>query len=141
MESTPQPVELIEELEVGILQLKHPSDGTPLQIFLTLAGPGNETRRQRELRQKRENLRRIQKAGKLVFEDPEDEEIAEIEYLVACTLGWDGADLPRIGIAEPYSVAAARKLYSTKTPFRWVGRQVAAALRDQGVFIKSSSKS
>lgn len=125
------------ENDTGSFQLKHPVDGAPLGIIFTLAGPEHPIRQKLSLQIKRDMRRRVQRAGKLVLEDPEDELAQETDFLVACTLGWTGLEID--GATVAFDPGAARKLYE-ESRFAWVRRQVARALDDAEVFIGSSSK-
>lgn len=124
------------ENDTGNFQLKHPVDGAPLGVTFSLAGPEHPVRRKLALQASRDMRRRVQRAGKLVLDDPEDEIAQETEYLVASTLGW--SDLEIDGAKVPFSQAAARQLYENPK-FAWVRRQVRKALDDAEVFIGSSS--
>lgn len=126
----------IIENDTGTHELKHPVDGAPLGVFFTLAGPEHPIRQKIALQASRDMRRRVQKAGKLVFDDPEEEIEAETDYLVAATLGWKNLEID--GKAADYSPGAARELYTNKR-FAWVRRQVRKALDDAEVFIGSSS--
>jgi len=127
----------IVEHDTGTFQLKHPVDGAPLGVAFTLAGPEHPVRQKLTLQLKRDLRRRVQRAGKLVLEDPEDEIAQETEFLVACTLGWK--DLQIDGKPFAFSPDAARALYEDGR-FAWVRRQVAKALDDAEIFIGSSPK-
>lgn len=127
----------IIENDTGTHELKHPVDGAPLGIFFTLAGPEHPVRQKIALQASRDLRRRVQKAGKLVFDDPEDELAAETDYLVAATLGWKGLEID--GKPVEYSPGEARTLYTT-SKFAWVRRQIRKALDDAEVFTGSSSR-
>lgn len=126
----------IIENDTGTHELKHPVDGAPLGVIFTLAGPEHPIRQKITLQAQRDMRRRVQKAGKLVFDDPEDEHDAETDYLVAATLGWTGLEIDGKPVA--YSPGEARTLYTTSR-FAWVRRQVRKALDDAEVFTGSSS--
>ena len=125
----------ITENDTGTLQLKHPVDGAPLDTKITIAGPEHPKRKALELQLKRDARRRIQKAGKLVFDDPEEELEQETDFLVACTLAWE--NLAIAGKAVPFDIKAAREIYTTPK-FAWIRRQVRKALDDAEVFTVSS---
>lgn len=125
----------IVELDQGTFELKHPSDGAPLGVMFTLAGPEHPIRQKISMQAARDLRRRVQKAGKLVFDDPEEDKAAELDRLVASTLGWTGLEID--GKPVPFSATTARDLY-TNTRFAWVRRQVTRALDDVEVFIGGS---
>lgn len=127
----------IIESDTGTYQLKHPVDGAPLGVTFTLAGPEHPVRQKITMQAARDMRRRVQKAGKLVLEDPEDEREQETGYLVACTLDW--RDLEIAGKAVAFSPTEARSLY-TNPKFAWVRRQIRKALDDAEVFTVSSPK-
>ncbi len=125
----------IIEAETGSYQLKHPVDGAPLDVTFTLAGPEHPTRQKLALQMSRDMRRRVQKAGKLVLEDPEDELEQETDFLVSCTLGWKNLEIG--GKPVEFSPGEARTLY-TSPKFAWVRRQIRKALDDAEVFTVSS---
>lgn len=125
----------IIENDTGTHELKHPVDGAPLGIFFTLAGPEHPIRQKIALQASRDLRRRVQKAGKLVFDDPEEELEAETDYLVAATLGWKNLEIE--GRVLDYTPGNARMLYMNAR-FAWVRRQIRKALDDAEVFIGSS---
>lgn len=127
----------IIENATGKYTLKNPVDGEPLGIVFTLAGPEHQVRQKIALQLKRDMRRRVQKAGKIVFEDPEEELAQETDFLVAATLGWEGLEVD--GKPYAYSETAARELYE-QSRFAWVRRQILRALDDVEVFIGSSAK-
>lgn len=126
----------IIENDKGSFELKHPVDGAPLGVYFQLAGPEHPVRQKLALQYSRDLRRKVQKAGKLVLDDPEDEREQELDFLVAATLGWKGLEVD--GAAIDYSTSAARSLYQDSR-FAWVRRQVRKALDDVEVFIGSSS--
>lgn len=125
----------IIENDTGTHELKHPVDGAPLGVTFTLAGPEHPVRQKIALQAQRDMRRRVQKAGKLVFDDPEEEHEAETDLLVAATLGWSGLEID--GRTVAYSPGEARTLYTTSR-FAWVRRQIVKALADAEVFTGSS---
>lgn len=125
----------IIENQTGRHELKHPVDGAPLGVMFVLAGPEHPVRQKIAMQVSRDMRRRVQKAGKLVLEDPEDELEQETEFLVACTLGWSALEVD--GKVLDFTPAAARELY-TSSRFAWVRRQIRKALDDAEVFIGSS---
>ncbi len=126
----------IIENDSGLFELKHPLDGAPLGVYFMLAGPEHPIRQKMALQYSRDLRRKVQKAGKIVFDDPADEREQELDFLVASTLGWKGLEVD--GAAVEYSAGAARSLYQD-VRFAWVRRQVRKALDDAEVFIGSSS--
>lgn len=116
--------------------LVHPLNKTPLGATITVAGPEHPQRRQFALEQKRRLRAKIQKAGRLVLEDPEHDAEETVNWLVACTLGWKG--LRRDGLDIPFTPAEARALYEDER-LAWLREQVLAALEERELFISASS--
>ena len=127
----------IVEQDSGEYELRDPVDRAPLGVIFTLAGPEHPVRQKITLQAARDLRRKVQQAGKLVFDDPEAEREQELDYLVAATLGWKNLSVD--GQSVEFSAAAARSLYQASR-FAWVRRQVRRALDEAEVFIVSSSK-
>lgn len=120
----------IEETTTGEHRVRTPA-GEPTPMVITLAGPEHPERKRRLLAKQRRLRAQLSKTGKMPISDPADDEADELDELVACTLGWDGA-------AVPYSTEAARALYSDPKR-RWLRDQVAAALQERELFTRSSA--
>jgi len=127
----------IREAQSAEIELLHPSTRAPLGAAITVAGPEHPKRkgllweRQRRLRAK------FQKAGKLSFADPAEEEADEIDYLAACTLGWRG--ITRDGVEIAWSANEAARLYGDPE-LAWLRAQVRAGLDDLELFIRTSAR-
>lgn len=120
--------ESFEDVSTGVLAVKTPT-GAPTGMQITLAGPEHPDRKRRTFARQRRLRAAIAKTGKLPVADPEEDDLEEVDELVSCTLGWTGA-------AVPYSVDAARKLYSDPKR-RWLRDQVKAALDDRELFTRA----
>jgi hypothetical protein len=125
---------VIEQLQ-SEYALLHPVEKTKLGPVFLLAGPEHPDRKAQAHDLARKMRREVNRTGKLVPGDPEEEEGRVIDYLVACTLQW--RDLEIEGAKVPWSAAEARKLY-TNARWAWVRRQIKEALDEQEVFIKRS---
>lgn len=131
-------LEALQEADSTEMELRDGA-GEGLRMYITLAGPENEARRehryntQRELRRKLSKIKNPTLGRVLAGGDPEEEEAHIIDYLVACTLGWRNINVGGTDIA--YSKEAARRLY-----VEWpkVRRQVRAFLEDEENFWASS---
>jgi hypothetical protein len=126
----------IKETDTAEYELQHPVDRSRLGIVFTLAGPENPKRRKLAISYSRTLRQRMNRTGKLTLDDPETDFARDTEYLVTCTLGWQGLEID--GAALEYSVAAARTLYET-VEYAWVRRQILEALNQQDLFIASSA--
>ena len=123
-------VSKFQDMPSGELNVKDPF-GAPTGMVITLAGPEQPDRKRRQFARQRRLRNELSKTGRLPRTDPEDDDRDEIEELVASTLGWTGS-------AVPYSVAAARDLYSD-TARQWLRVQVKVALDERELFIRSSA--
>jgi hypothetical protein len=124
-----------EELDVAEYELRSPLDSAPLDIWFSLAGPEHSKRKQLGLTYARELRRKINRTGKLTLDDPADDADREVDYLVACTLGWRNLEIE--GQSVQCTAAAARTLYENPK-FAWVRRQIKAALDETENFIRNS---
>lgn len=122
----------IEDVPTGTLRVRD-HNGAPTSWCITLAGPEHPERKRRLFARQRRLRALVAKTGKLPTSDPEDDDAEQVEDLVACTLGWEGAALP-------YSADACRRLYAD-TKRRWLRDQVAAALEERELFMRSSASS
>ena len=83
-------IKSISDAQSADVELKDPVSGTALGATITLAGPEHPKRKAIEFARQRKVRAKFQKAGKLEFTDPADDEQDNIELLAACTLGWSG---------------------------------------------------
>jgi hypothetical protein len=119
-----------EDVPTGTVRIKTPAGG-PTSMVVTLAGPEHPDRKRRLFARQRRLRAVLAKTGKLPVNDPEEDDDAEVDELVACTLDWTGA-------ATPFSPDAARALYSDPKR-RWLRDQVKAALEDREAFTQGSA--
>ena len=122
----------IEDVLTGTLRVRT-ATGASTSWVITLAGPEHPERKRRLFARQRRMRALLAKTGKLPTSDPEDDDAEQLDDLVACTLGWEGA-------AVPYSPQAARTLYAD-TKRRWLRDQVSAALDERELFTRSSAQS
>lgn len=123
----------IEEVESADFAVKDPTTGRPTGMVIRLAGPEHPARKARDLARLRRLRKVMVRTGKLPDTDPEEDEADELDNLVACTLGWEGATVP-------YSTAEARRIYADPRR-RWLRRQVATALNEAELFTRASAQS
>lgn len=124
----------VQVIESADLRIKDPTrNNAPTSIVIKLASPIHPDRKRVEMAQQRRMLAAMQKTGKLQLDDPEEREAAEVDKLVASTLGWTGA-------RTPYSREAAKKLYADPARM-YVRQQVREALDDMELFTRSSARS
>lgn len=119
-----------EDTPTAELRIKNPSTGAPTPMLVTLAGPEHPDRKRITFARQRRLRAALSKTGKLQVNDPEDDEAEELDTLVACTLGWQGAPVA-------YSAAECRRLYGDPKR-RWLRDQVQAALQERELFTRSS---
>lgn len=128
-------LDAFETVQTGDMAVRNPETGAPTTARITLAGPEHPTHRRILLDKARRMRASMMKNGKVQLDDPEDDEAAETDLLVACTLGWSG--ISRGGKPLAYSADEARKLY-TDPGRRWLRDQVRTYLADAQSFIKRS---
>lgn len=138
MNDTPVPFDLDQAavLAEAEIELKHPVTGVPVGVFVTIAGPEHERRKQRLFAMMRAQRAKIEKTGKFLASDPADDAADELETLVACTLGW--RNMRAAGAPIEWSAGACAALYAD--PKRaWVRDQVKQALDQRELFISGSA--
>lgn len=123
------------------IELRHPTKGTGLGIFVTVVGQDSDTfrdairERENEARQKRAMAERSGKnAPTLSSEELEDQ---ATDLLIVCTLGWRTGNSDTIffeGEQLKFNVPNARRLY---TRLLWMRTQVDAAIGNLSLFIKT----
>ncbi len=120
------------------VRLNHPTTGEPTPMLFTLAGPQHPLRKEIMFKRQRRLIEDTFKSGKPTagMGTVQEAETEELEYLVLCTLGWQG--VKRRGVELPFSPAAARELYS-EPQRHWIRKQVKAALEDAEAFIQRSA--
>jgi hypothetical protein len=128
-------IESVTESAEAVVEIKHPVTGAPTGATVTLAGPEHPKRKKIVFDRQRRLRAKFQKAGKLQFTDPEEEEQESIDYLAACTLGWSG--IGASGKEIKFSEQAAAELYG-KPEMAWLRAQIAEALEARENFIRSS---
>ena len=130
----PQPVEVFdltafEDTTTADVRIKNPTTGAPTPMVVNLAGPEHPDRKRITFAKQRRLRAGLAKTGKLQVGDPEDDEAEELDLLVACTLGWQGAPMQ-------FSPKAARDLYSDPKR-RWLRDQVQTALQERELFTRA----
>jgi hypothetical protein len=119
------------------LDLLHPVTRAPLGATVILAGPEHPIRRQAVFARQRKARAAMQKAGRVVLGDPEDDESEAVVHLAACTLGWNG--ITRDGKPVDFTPGAAVQIYGDPR-LAWLRDQVQAALDSRDLFITGSAK-
>lgn len=126
-------IDAYEDVISAEVRIKDPTTGAPTPMVVTLAGPEHPDRKRMSFAKARRLRAALAKTGKLPMVEPEDDEADELDQLVACTLGWQGASVP-------YSRDAARKLYADPKR-RWLRDQVSASLQERELFTRASALS
>lgn len=116
------------------LELKHPTKGTPLGIFINVLGKDSSIFREHLREAGNERLRRdaiAERKGK-AGETPtiEQAERSALEALALCTTGWE--NMVYKGEELPFTTANALKLYEEQL---WIRKQVDDAFGDLENFI------
>lgn len=122
-----------EDVLTAEVRIKNPATGAPTPMVVTLAGPEHPDRKRIQFNKSRRLRAELSKTGKLPVTDPEDDEADETEMLVACTIGWTGAE-------PAFSKQAARAVY-VDPKRRWLRDQVLAALNERELFTRASVQS
>jgi hypothetical protein len=120
-----------EDVDRADVKIKTPA-GAATPMVVTLAGPEHPDRKRLTFAKQRRMRAALSKTGKFPVNDPEEDEAEALDVLVASTLGWTGAP-------EPFSTAAARKLYSDPKR-RWLRDQIEAAMNERELFTRSSAQ-
>ena len=120
-----------EDVESAEVRIKDPTTGAPTPMVIVLAGPEHPDRKRLLFARQRRMRAQLSKTGKVQLADPEEDEAEELDNLLACTLGWRGAQVA-------YSRDAARTLY-TDSRRRWLRDQVQAALQERELFTRRSA--
>lgn len=119
--------------EMGaVLEVLHPTEGTPLGIRITLAGADSDIYRstlRKSLDRKRGNRPGQAMAAPTSLSLGEWEE-SLVNLLATCTLAWEGVVVD--GEALPCNLANARAVY---TRFYWIREQVNAFVEDRANFL------
>jgi len=114
------------------VQLKHPTTGAPLEMWITLYGMDSQAYEDKQLEMQRRRLE-LMSRGSGGDPDPARRVAQEkIEMLVAFTKDWRGIE--RDGQTLAYSQQAATALYS-KRGLRWIGEQIDTAVHDRALFL------
>jgi hypothetical protein len=125
----------VTEQTTATIDILHPVTREPLGAQVTLAGPEHPDRKRLQFARQRKARAAYAKRGKLEFDDPEDEQLDEIDYLATCTLGWTG--IGENNKLIEHSKTAAQALYA-KPEMRWLRIQLLAALNELENFIAPS---
>ena len=126
-------VDSIEELEEGVLELKHPVTGEVLPATITLAGANHPKRKAIEFQRARKLRAKVAKKGRLELTDPQDDADYEIDRLVACTLSWSG--FARKGVEIPCTPAEVRERYTKNS---WIRDQALEYMGESTGFLQSA---
>lgn len=131
------------------VELLDPMTTEGMGAFFILAGPNHPVREGLELARDRKLRLEIKKKGRVDLGDPEQDRRDEIDYLVACTLGWYSIDsetkerrehIVFDGKELPFSQGDCRRIYEDKDR-SWIRKQIKGDLRDDDVFLRGSSAS
>jgi hypothetical protein len=121
-----------EDTDSADVRIKDPKTGAATTMVVQLAGPEHPARKRITLARQRKMRQVLSRTGKLPMSDPEEDEADQVDLLVACTLGWQGA-------AVPFSAKAAADLYNDPKR-RWLRDQVQTALDDRELFTRSCAR-
>lgn len=130
-------VKSITTTETGALELMHPETGEPLGARIILVGPEDAKRKRLETERLGRSLQLAFQGRRGKRQDPDEAWDKDTEYLVACTVGWEG--IAEDGKPIAFSSGEARKLYANPK-LGWLRRAVDSFLQDPLNFIKSSAQ-
>lgn len=125
---------LIEDVEQAEVQLKR--NGTPLPVFVTLAGPEHPKRKAYALQTQRKMRKQLSANGKFSLPDPLESEQEENDLLANCTLAWRGVAFN--GAALECTRANVLMLLEDKKR-AWFRAALKAAFDDGEAFIAGSA--
>lgn len=123
------------------VELRHPTKGTGLGIFVGILGQDSDTfreairERENEARQKRAMADRSGKTAPTLSSEELEEQATDL--LILCTTHWRTGDKPTLkldGEEMTFNVPNARKAY---TRLLWMRTQVDAAIGNLALFIKT----
>ena len=120
-----------EDVTSAEVRIKNPVTGASTLMVVTLAGPEHPERKRITFARQRRMRAALAKTGRIQVNDPEDDDTEELDLLVSCTLGWQGAP-------APFSPAECRRLYADPKR-RWLRDQVSTALNERELFTRSSA--
>jgi hypothetical protein len=126
----------VSDSQSAEVEIKHPVTGANVGATVTLAGPEHPKRKQIKFARQRAARKALNKTGKVLLSDPEDDEQDNLEDLAACTLGWTG--FSEDGKPMEFTPAAALKLYQQEKS-QWLVSQLMNALNERERFIASSA--
>lgn len=129
----------IEDVISAEVQLKR--NGSPLPIFVTIAGPEHPNRKAFAFAKQRKMRQQLAKTGKVEFTDPVEDEQEETDLLAACLLGWrDANGNTALLVGGNYLDCTRDNAHKLLTdPKRaWFRRAVRAAFDDNEAFIVAS---
>ena len=130
-------LDTFEDVQTAVVVIKNPATGAPTAASITIIGPEHPTRKKIQMDRSRKLRADFQRTGKVGVSDPLEDIDVQTDFLVACTVGWQGK--VQAGVPLDYSAEAARTLY-TNPKRQWVRAQVVKALDEAERFISSSAK-
>ena len=133
-----------EDVDSVDIAIRNPIGGELTGASVTLMGPVHPRRREIDFAIARRASKRLVEAmtkGRNAIDqsDPEEEDQQQTDRLAKYTLGWSGL-AGEDGKPLDFSVAAARKLYSTPK-LRWLRDQLKEAADDRERFTRRSAAS
>lgn len=131
-------VSTIRDQHLVEVEIKHPTTRAPLGAFVTIAGPEHPDRKALEFARQRRVREEVQRSHRVPVGDPEEEEAAALDVLVACTFGWRG--IADKGAEVAYSKEAARAMFA-RTELSWLRGQLLLELQRADLFIETSATS
>jgi len=122
--------------DIGTAEVNLKVNGQPLPgVFVTLAGPEHQVRKQYALDKARRMRKQLARTGKLELDDPVDEQEDETAHLAACVLDWRGIGRGGQAIACTRENVLALLKDDSKG---WFRRAVKEAYEDVENFIQRS---
>lgn len=123
------------------LELTHPTNASPLGMFVTVLGRDSDAYTKLQAAQNRKRIERLQKLGGRVTLSADELERDAIALLAACTRSWRRDTEESKGPKDTWlleeeelvcSVANASKVY---TRFKWIREQVDEAVVNRANFL------
>lgn len=117
----------------AVLEVLHPTDGTPLGLKITLAGTDSDIFQKAQNKMSNKRAKRF-KPGQS-FSYPAEEQAANtLSLLATCTLGWEASDDFMLDGQPfpPYDRETALELYQR---FVWLREQADAFISDRANFL------
>ena len=123
--------------DTAVVEILHPVTGEPLGIRITIHSSDSDVARNMIRAQATTRLHHLRSKKRSILTQ-EEVEAEGTEYLVKCTVGWEGVE--ENGTPLSATPENLRRVYSTPA-YRWLRQQVDEAIAERGLFFDIKPKS